>query len=59
MEDALSVYENPYDSKNPQIYLDEIHKDLRSIPANRFRRNQAKIEREDYEYERKGTCALF
>lgn len=59
MEEVLSVYERPYDAKYPQVCLDEIHKDLRSTPRGKIAMQPGKVEREDYEYERKGTCALF
>jgi len=59
MEEVLSVYERPYDAKYPQVCLDEIHKDLRSTPRGKIPMQPGKVEREDYEYERKGTCALF
>ena len=59
MEDVLSVYQQPYDAKRPQVCLDEIHKNLRSTPRGEIPMTEGKAKREDYEYERNGKCALF
>jgi hypothetical protein len=59
MEDILSVYQQPYDPKRPQVCLDEIHKNLRSTPRGSLLMKKGKPKREDYEYERNGKCALF
>ena len=59
MEDVLSVYQRPYDSQRPQVCLDEISKTLRSTPRGKILMQGGQPRREDYEYERHGTCALF
>ena len=59
MEDILSVYQQPYDVKRPQVCLDEIHKNLRSTPKGEIPMEKGKPKRADYEYERNGKCALF
>ena len=59
MEDVLSVYQQPYDAKRPQVCLDEIHKNLRSTPRGEMPMEKGKPKREDYEYERNSKCALF
>ena len=59
MEDVLSVYQQPYDAKRPQVCLDEIHKNLRSTPRGNIPMEKGKPKQEDYEYERNGKCALF
>ena len=59
MEDVLSVYQQPYNAKRPQICLDEIHKNLRSTPRGAIPMEKGKPKREDYEYERNSKCALF
>ena len=59
MEDILAVYQQPYDAKRPQICLDEIHKNLRSIPRGEIPMEKGRPKREDHEYERNGKCALF
>lgn len=59
MEDVLDVYQRPYDAQRPQVCLDEISKVLRSTPRGELPREPGKPRREDYEYARHGTCALF
>lgn len=59
MEDILDVYHMPYDSKIPQVCMDEqpvqLIKETRTpIPAK-----EGKPERFDYEYERNGTANIF
>ena len=49
MEDILSVYQQPYDPKRPQVCLDEIHKNLRSTPRGKIPMEKGKPKREDYE----------
>lgn len=59
MEDILAVYQQVYDENRPQVCLDEIQKDLRSTPRGEIPMQKGKPRREDYEYERNSTCALF
>lgn len=59
MEDVLSVYHRPYDPKRPQVCLDEISKALHSTPRGQLSMRPGQPRREDYEYQRHGTCALF
>lgn len=59
MEDVLSVYCRPYDPKRPQVCLDEIQKELRRTPAGSQAMQPGQARREDYEYERHGTCSVF
>lgn len=59
MEDVLSVYQRPYDPKRPQVCLDEISKTLHSTPRGEIPMQSGQPKREDYEYQRHGTCALF
>jgi hypothetical protein len=59
MEDVLSVYQRPYDPQRPQVCLDEISKTLRSTPRGELPLEPGRPKREDYEYQRHGTCALF
>ena len=59
MEDVLEVYEQPYDSAQPVVCLDEkpvsLHADVRpSSPAKPGREA-----RRDSEYERGGTANVF
>ena len=59
MEDVLSVYQQPYDPKRPQVCLDEISKALHSTPRGQLSMRPGQPKRQDYEYRRHGTCALF
>jgi len=59
MEDVLSVYQQPYDPKRPQVCLDEISKALHSTPRGQLSMRPGQPKRQDYEYQRHGTCALF
>ena len=59
MEDVLETYEQPYDSKEPVVCLDEkpvtLHADVRpATPAAPGREA-----RQDNEYERRGTANVF
>lgn len=59
MEDVLDVYQQPYNAQRPQVCLDEISKALRSTPRGQLPMEPGQPLREDYEYQRHGTCALF
>ena len=59
MEDVLTVYQQPHDPKRPQVCLDEVSKTLRSTPRGQLSLQPGQPKREDYEYQRHGTCALF
>jgi hypothetical protein len=59
MEDVLEVYQRPYDARRPQVCLDEIAKVLHSTPRGDIPMQPGEPWREDYEYQRHGTCALF
>jgi transposase len=59
MEDVLDVYQRPFDPKRPQVCLDEISKALRSTPLGQWAGRPGQPLRQDYEYRRHGTCALF
>jgi hypothetical protein len=59
MYDLLELYARPYDAREPVICLDEKSKQLlretrRPLPAK-----PATVRKEDYEYERAGTCNIF
>ena len=59
MEDVLSVYQRPYDPKRPVICLDETSKVLRSTPRGSLPMKPGQTLRQDYEYVRHGSAALF
>ena len=59
MYDLLDLYARPYDAREPVICLDEKSKQLlretrRPLPAK-----PGAVRKEDYEYERAGTCNIF
>jgi len=59
MENVLETYENPYDSSQPVVCMDEqpvqlINETRQVLPATK---NHPK--RVDYEYERNGTASIF
>jgi DDE superfamily endonuclease len=59
MEDTLEVYKRPYDPRRPQICMDEGSKQLLAETQASIPMETGKPEREDYEYEREGTCSIF
>lgn len=59
MEDVLSVYQRPYDSRYPLIGMDEGGKTLQAQLHETVPMQAGQPEREDYEYEREGMCSLF
>jgi DDE superfamily endonuclease len=59
MEDVLDVYQRPYDPLRPVICFDEKSKELHSTPRKQIQAKPGSPLKEDYEYERHGTCNLF
>ena len=59
MEDVLELYAAPYDPKYPLICMDEQPVQLLDDVYEAIPMKQGKPRKEDYEYERKGTCAVF
>lgn len=67
MEDVLSVYERPYDPDYPVVCIDEKSKELRGHTPGREplpprpspSKEEARDQREDYEYKRGGMVNLF
>jgi hypothetical protein len=59
MEDVLSVYKLPYDPERPLVCMDETSKQLIAEIRQPEGVAPGKVARQDYEYERKGTCNLF
>ncbi len=59
MEDVLETYALPYDPEIPLICMDEQPIQLLddSRPSEPMKPGQ--VEREDYEYVRKGSCSVF
>jgi len=59
MEDVLEVYERPYDEQRPVVCLDEAAKQVLGHVREPLPMQPGQCQREDNEYERRGTCALF
>ena len=59
MEDVLSVYKLPHDPKRPVVCMDEASKQLIAEVREPQGLAPGKVRRQDYEYERRGTCNLF
>lgn len=59
MEDVIEVYHRPYDPLRPVVCLDECSKALHTTPRGSLPPAPGVAERQDYEYERHGTCNLF
>jgi len=59
MEDVLDVYHRPYNPDCPVICLDECSKELHSTPRRELAAEPGIARRQDYEYERQGTCNIF
>jgi hypothetical protein len=59
MYDVLDLYEEPYDPKRPVIGLDEKPKQLVEDSRKPIPMSKGKIEKQDYEYIRRGTTNIF
>lgn len=59
LEDVLEVYVQPYESKKPQVCLDEGSVQFVSELREPLEMQPGKIKKVDYEYEREGYCSLF
>jgi hypothetical protein len=59
MEDVLDVYTRPYDPRRPQVCLDETSVQLVGEKRTPLPTAPGRPARFDYEYERRGVCALF
>ena len=59
MEDVLDVYHRPYDPMRPVVCVDEMTKTLRGDKTEPLPAEPGLSAREDYEYERNGTCNIF
>jgi transposase len=59
MEDVLSVYERPYDRRYPVICFDERPCQLIGDVLVPLAMKPGKPKREDYHYERNGTCCVL
>ncbi len=59
MEQVLDVYEQPYDDRRPVICFDERPCQLLGDVLMPIPMKSGRIERQDYHYERHGTCAVL
>lgn len=59
MEDILDVYEQPPDPERPRLCFDELPCQLLGDTVVPLPMQPGRTRKEDYEYERKGTCTLF
>jgi hypothetical protein len=59
MEDIWETYALPYDEAYPLICMDEQPVQLVGDVYKPIPMRPGKVQKEDYEYERKGTCSIF
>lgn len=59
MEDILDLYEEPYDPNRPVVCMDERPCQLLEDVIVPIPMKKGKPKKEDYEYERNGTCSIF
>jgi len=59
MEDVLTLYEKPYDKKEPVLCFDEKSKQLIRDTRKTKSAKEGKPKRRDYEYKRNGTRNIF
>lgn len=59
MYDLLDLYARPYDPREPVICLDETSKQLLRQTRHPLPAKPGTAAKEDYEYERAGTCNIF
>jgi hypothetical protein len=59
MEEVLDVYQQAYDPRFPLVCMDETSKQLIGDTTDPLLPRPGQRARQDYEYERNGTCNLF
>jgi len=59
MENILDLYSLPYDSKRPLICIDERPCQLLEEVSKPIKAKRGRPKRQDYEYQRNGTCCVF
>jgi transposase len=59
MEDVLDVYQGAYDPQHPLVCMDECPKQLLQDVREPLPLAPEQPRREDFEYQREGTCNLF
>lgn len=59
MEDVLDLYAEPFDPERPVICIDEYPMALTAATQAPIPMAPGRVRREDYEYERRGSCNLL
>lgn len=59
MEDILEVYQRPSDARFPLVCMDEASKQLLKEKYESLPMKAGQVKKEDYQYERNGTCNIF
>lgn len=59
LEDVLDVYEEPYDPLRPVVCVDEYPLALSAPSRPELPMHPGQPARQDYEYQRRGSCSLF
>lgn len=59
MEDLLAIYAAPFSAKRPVVCMDEASKQLIGEVRSPLPAGRGRAKREDYEYRRNGTVAIF
>ncbi len=59
MEDVLELYAEPYDAERPVVCFDELPYQLVGDVVAPQPVKPGQVARQDYEYDRQGTCNLF
>jgi len=59
MEDVLDVYQRPYDKNRPVVCMDEQPVQLLDEVREPLPARAGSVRKQDYEYQRKGTCSVF
>lgn len=59
MEDVLDVYARPYDANHPVVCMDEKPYQLLEYTRPSIEAKPGRTRKEDYEYSRRGVCAIF
>ena len=58
MYELCDLYTRPYDPQEPVVGVDEKSKQLLATPRGALAAHTGQTTKEDYEYERRGTCNL-
>jgi len=59
MEDILEVYQRPYDPRFPVVCVDERPYQLVQGLAQELPMKAGRVAKQDYQYERRGTCCVL